>query len=96
MWSERLVTTLVMTMPLFFAGLVFSGAFKSTRSQSQAMASNLIGAMLGGFVEYNALYFGYRSLYILAAVMYLAAFIASTRKPPVEKEVVEPVAASTV
>ena len=56
------MTTLV-TLPLFFAGLVFSTELKRTTSIGTALGSNLLGAMLGGCLEYNSMYFGYRSLY---------------------------------
>ena len=34
--------------------------------------------LLGGFLEYNAMYFGYKSLYLLAIGMYVLAFLASS------------------
>ena len=38
-------------------------------------------AMLGGFLEYNSMYFGFRSLYLLALAMYFLAFVTSVRLP---------------
>lgn len=35
--------------------------------------------MLGGFLEYNAMYFGYQLLYYLAIATYLAALVTSLR-----------------
>jgi len=43
------------------------------------MASNLLGAMLGGFLEYNSMYFGFRSLYVLALGLYALAFLTTRR-----------------
>lgn len=77
---ERVVSTFVVTLPLFFSGFVFSSELKNCESLPQAMYSNLLGAMLGGFVEYNAMYFGYRWLYYLAIAVYVAAFITSMKK----------------
>ena len=37
-------------------------------------------AMLGGLLEYNAMCFGFQFLYLLAAVLYAAAWV-STRLP---------------
>jgi hypothetical protein len=37
--------------------------------------------MLGGFLEYNSMYFGFRSLYLLALAMYFRAFVTSVRLP---------------
>jgi hypothetical protein len=38
------------------------------------MAMNLLGAMCGGLLEYNAMYFGFRFLYVIAMGLYLMAF----------------------
>lgn len=76
-WATRLARTGVITLPLFFAGLVFSTELKRSTSVGAALSSNLLGAMLGGCLEYNAMYFGYRSLYVLALVIYALALVAS-------------------
>ena len=34
------------------------------------MSANLFGAMCGGLLEYNAMYFGFQFLYWLAAALY--------------------------
>jgi hypothetical protein len=39
------------------------------------MSANLFGAMCGGLVEYNSMYFGIRALYVIAAGLYLGAFL---------------------
>jgi hypothetical protein len=44
------------------------------------MSSNLLGAMLGGILEYNSLYFGFRGLYVIAILVYVMAFIFSVRR----------------
>jgi len=36
--------------------------------------------MLGGFLEYNSMYFGLSSLYILSGFLYILAFIFSVQK----------------
>ena len=85
-WASRLVRTGIVTLPLFFAGMAFSGELKRSASIGVAMSSNLLGAMLGGCLEYNAMYFGYRSLYGVAMVVYTAALVTSlafsARRPP--------------
>lgn len=78
-WQIRLGMTLLLTLPLFFAGFVFSSELKASPSVAVALSSNLLGAMLGGFLEYNAMYFGYRSLYVLAMAMYGLAFVFAWR-----------------
>jgi hypothetical protein len=38
------------------------------------MAANLLGAMAGGLLEYNSMYFGFRFLYLLAMALYAVAW----------------------
>jgi len=83
-WASRLVLTVLLTLPLFFSGFAFSSELKKSAAVSIALSSNLLGAMLGGFMEYNAMYFGYRSLYLIALVMYAIAFLGSFRSRAVE------------
>ena len=64
-------------LPLFFAGMAFSSELSKVSSIGAAMGANLLGAMLGGCLEYNSMYFGYRSLYFLAAGLYALALITS-------------------
>lgn len=76
---DFLLTPLVLMGPLFFAGLAFSSELNRTDSLSTALSSNLIGAMTGGFLEYNCMYFGFRALYYLAILMYGCAFWGSRK-----------------
>jgi hypothetical protein len=78
--AARLIATAIITLPLFFSGLVFSSELKSAPSIASAMGSNLIGAMVGGCLEYNSMYFGYRSLYLLALVIYALSLIVSLKR----------------
>jgi spermidine synthase len=71
----RLETTIVLTSPIFFSGIVFSTLLGSRGEISGIMAVNLLGAMCGGLLEYNSMYFGFRALYVIAMVLYLLAFV---------------------
>jgi len=62
--------------PVFLANLVFSQRFKGVATSSDAFAANLLGAMVGGTLEYIALITGYRFLLIVVGVLYALAFIA--------------------
>jgi spermidine synthase len=76
----QLATVIVLTSPLFFSGIVFSSLISRDQTSSGitgAMAANLFGAMCGGLLEYNAMYFGFQFLYWLAAGLYAAAFVTS-------------------
>ena len=63
----------MVTLPLVFAGALFSVMLAGFKEITGAMAMNLLGAMTGGLLEYNAMYFGYRSLYLMAAGLYALA-----------------------
>jgi hypothetical protein len=65
--------------PVFFANLVFSHSFRDTRTADMAFASNLLGAMLGGAVEYLALLTGYQALLLVVAGLYGLAFLFARR-----------------
>jgi hypothetical protein len=72
----RLGTAIVLTCPLFFSGIVFSTLLSGKGAVSGMMAMNLLGAVCGGLLEYNSMYFGFRSLYILAMGCYVLAFVS--------------------
>ena len=67
-----LLAGLVAFAPVFLANLVFTYSFRDTRTADMAFASNLLGAMVGGALEYVALLTGYRALLLIVAALYLA------------------------
>lgn len=75
--ASKIVTVLLLTVPMFFSGIVFSTLLARTHDISGVMAVNLLGAMTGGILEYNSMYFGFRFLYLLALAMYLLALVSS-------------------
>jgi hypothetical protein len=60
--------------PVFLANLIFSQRFRDVGSSTVAFGANLLGAMLGGVLEYGAIVVGYRNLLILVTVLYGLAF----------------------
>ena len=48
--------------PIFIANLIFAERFKEAGSSAIAFGANLLGAMVGGVLEYSALLIGYRAL----------------------------------
>jgi hypothetical protein len=75
-WVGRIGLAFVLTSPIFFSGILFSTLLRSRGAISGMMAMNLLGAMCGGLLEYNSMYFGFQFLYILAAGLYIAAFVS--------------------
>jgi SAM-dependent methyltransferase len=75
-WLMRaMVATLALCLPVFFAGIIFVSSFARVGFRGSALGSNLFGALLGGLLESFSLWFGLRSLTILAAVLYVASAI---------------------
>ncbi len=70
----RVATTVVLTCPIFFSGMAFSTLAASRGNVAGIMAVNLLGAMVGGLLEYNSMYFGFQSLYLIAVFLYVLAF----------------------
>jgi hypothetical protein len=62
-------------LPIFFAGMVFSTSLRAVAAVDAAMASNLVGAILGGLTEYVSLMLGLGSLAWLAALFYCLAVL---------------------
>lgn len=68
--------TVLAFAPVFIANLIFAQRFRDTASSTTAFGVNLLGAMLGGVLEYAAIWLGYRWLTVLAALLYLIALLA--------------------
>ena len=75
-WLARaIVATLALCVPVFFAGIIFVSSFARVGFRGSALGSNLFGSLLGGLLESFSLWFGLRSLAILAAALYLLSAI---------------------
>ncbi len=65
--------------PVFLANLVFAERFRDVGSSTTAFGTNLLGAMVGGVLEYGALLVGYRALLIAVAALYGLAFLTGRK-----------------
>jgi SAM-dependent methyltransferase len=74
-WPRLLVATLIAFVPIFLANVAFAKRFAESDNSRAAFGVNLLGAILGGCLEYGALLTGYRNLLIVVAVLYLLAFL---------------------
>ncbi|HZC39069.1 MAG TPA: spermidine synthase [Streptosporangiaceae bacterium] len=66
--------------PVFLANLIFAQRFAGVETSGVAFAANLLGAMVGGALEYMSLATGYRFLLIVVGVLYALAFLTSFRR----------------
>ena len=62
--------------PVYIANLIFAQRFSDVETAGTAFAANLLGAMVGGVLEYLALVTGYRFLLVLVGILYALAFLA--------------------
>lgn len=75
-FGARAVAACVLAFaPIFWANIAFAKRFADSASSTDAFAINILGAMVGGCMEYIAIITGYRGLLVLVAVLYLGAFV---------------------
>ncbi len=61
--------------PVFLANLIFAQRFRDVGASAVAFGANLLGAMLGGVLEYLAIATGYRFLLVVVAILYGVAYL---------------------
>jgi hypothetical protein len=76
--------------PVFLANLIFAQRFKEVASSGTAFAANLLGAMVGGALEYLSLITGYRASLIAVAALYGLAFVTGRGRPAETAAVPDP------
>ena len=70
------VSMILMASPIFFAAFIFAHSYKQTTNPDLAFASNLLGAVLGGLLEYSSLIIGFRRLFLIALALYALSYVA--------------------
>ncbi|MCF8721246.1 methyltransferase domain-containing protein [Nitrospina gracilis] len=71
---QWLVGSLLVALPIFFSSILFAMVFQTRHAAALALGYNVLGAVLGGLMEYNAMLLGTKPLYLLSMIMYLGAF----------------------
>lgn len=72
---SKLFAILIVSLPIFFAGVIFATSFKKVKDMRSTFGSNILGAVLGGSLEYSSLIFGIKSLYVIAFFTYVLSYI---------------------
>jgi hypothetical protein len=70
----------MVALPILFAALIFSTLLSRRRDASRALAYNLLGAIVGGVLEYSAMALGVKAMYIVAAMLYAGAAMYAVRE----------------
>ncbi|GAA2133417.1 spermidine synthase [Nocardioides bigeumensis] len=74
-WPRLLAATLVAFLPIYLANVAFAKRFAESSDSQSAFAINLLGAIVGGCLEYAALLTGYNNLLLVTGLLYLVAFL---------------------
>ncbi|HLC02915.1 MAG TPA: methyltransferase domain-containing protein [Anaerolineales bacterium] len=77
--AKGLVVGGLFCLPVFFAGLIFITGFRTTPQKDAAFGANILGAILGGFLEAVSFISGMRFLLLLAAGLYVISAITLPR-----------------
>jgi hypothetical protein len=75
MWAGGCTAAAISAVPVFIAGLIFSGSFAREQKASTGLAFNMFGAVIGGLLEYTATYTGIRSLLLVAMAIYAVSLL---------------------
>jgi hypothetical protein len=73
MAGQWLVGGLLVALPILFAATIFAMLFRTRSNPTRALAYNLVGAIVGGVLEYASMLTGVKALYLIAAAAYLGA-----------------------
>src|SRR5439155_1101327 len=76
LWGRGVLGGLVNGLPIAFAGVIFSTLFSRSTNPALSLGSNLLGAVVGGCVEYLSMLAGLKALALVALMIYLAVFVA--------------------
>ena len=74
-WPRLVAAVVLAFLPVYLANVAFAKRFSATSDSVSAFGVNLLGAIVGGCLEYAALLTGYDNLLVVAGVLYLGAFV---------------------
>lgn len=74
-WARTLIAALLLGVPIWCAGVVFSRLFSSRARRELALGWNLVGAMIGGLLENASMVWGLNLLNLVAALCYLTVAV---------------------
>jgi spermidine synthase len=71
--GRGVVGGLLIGLPVGFAGVIVSSLLDRSRNATASLGSNLLGAVLGGCLEYLSMWTGLKALVVIAMLLYAAA-----------------------
>jgi hypothetical protein len=84
-WVQVVAAGVRVAAPMLFSGIIFARWFGKTTNPGASLGANLVGAVVGGILEYLSLVIGLRLLYLVALFFYLcsAAMMLRSERPTV-------------
>jgi spermidine synthase len=76
---QVLGASLLVFVPIFFAGVIFAGSFRKTTQPDRAFGINVAGAMVGGLAEYGSMAVGFKYIVLIAIVFYALSALGLMR-----------------
>lgn len=73
-WIKLIAGSGFLSAPLFCAALIFASTFDKVKSAPTALGMNLLGALIGGALEYLSMATGIAALNVVAALIYALAW----------------------
>jgi spermidine synthase len=67
---RALIALAALCLPVYFAGIIFTRSFAEVRFNSEALGSNLLGALVGGILESISFWTGLRALILISVGLY--------------------------
>ncbi len=80
--ARYVIASCLIFAPVFLANVIFSNSFRETEVADVAFASNLLGIMVGGMLEYFSMLVGYHMLLVAVIAFYFLAMVMRGRTRP--------------
>lgn len=77
LWQKIVFASLVLNLPLYFGGMIFTDMFAKSQDKANAFGSNFLGAVFGGLAEMLSFLFGIHALLYIVIILYSIGFLAS-------------------
>ncbi|TMD58978.1 MAG: spermidine synthase [Chloroflexi bacterium] len=78
--ARYLLASILAFTPVFLANIIFANSFRDSETADISFASNLLGIMVGGGLEYFSMLYGYHWLLVLVIIFYACALLLRRRR----------------
>jgi Spermine/spermidine synthase domain len=78
--QKSAIVSLLVAMPIYFAGLIFIKSFESTSQRQFALAINILGSVFGSILQAISFLTGIKALLILIGMFYMIAMFCDDQR----------------